>query len=446
MRQGQQNRRGRGRNNNGSNNNQSHGQSNNQSRRGQSPLARNYESNGPNVKIRGNAAHVAEKYMSLARDAQSSGDSVMAENYLQHAEHYNRIIMAAQQPADGSNPNAGMVQRPRPLPGEFGASDDDMDGDGEEQGQSTMPGAGGSFGAPAQGSSGQGGYPSQGQPQGYGQNQNRNGYNQRGDGNRGDGNRSEGHRHEGRHEGRSDNRNDGNRGDRFPRDRDRDGRDRDRDGGQQRMQQRPDNRQDGRHDQPRRDQPRSEHGRPDSSRPDSSRNDQNRNEHGRNDASRQEHPRHDQQRHDQPRQNDFGRQPQPTVEHGPGSYNPMVGGSFAPVASPVPSFGGEPAAGGFAQVPVAPAHVPVPVATEFDGGVSADASRVARAPVEGEAASFRRERPERAPRPGVGEEGYRAPRRRRAPVAAGVAEGAEPSEGDASPAPRRKSEPDASGE
>ena len=40
--------------------------------------------------------HIAEKYASLARDAHSSGDSVAAENYLQHAEHYNRIILAAQ--------------------------------------------------------------------------------------------------------------------------------------------------------------------------------------------------------------------------------------------------------------------------------------------------------------------------------------------------------------
>jgi len=59
------------------------------------PLNRNFESNGPDVKIRGNAAHIAEKYTSLARDAQSSGDHVMAENYLQHAEHYNRLIAAA---------------------------------------------------------------------------------------------------------------------------------------------------------------------------------------------------------------------------------------------------------------------------------------------------------------------------------------------------------------
>ena len=66
------------------------------SRKGPNPLARSYESNGPDVKVRGTAAHVAEKYMTLARDAQSAGDTVSAENYLQHAEHYNRIVMAAQ--------------------------------------------------------------------------------------------------------------------------------------------------------------------------------------------------------------------------------------------------------------------------------------------------------------------------------------------------------------
>ena len=46
------------------------------------------------MKVRGNASHIAEKYLQLARDAQSSGDSVMAENYLQHAEHWYRIAMA----------------------------------------------------------------------------------------------------------------------------------------------------------------------------------------------------------------------------------------------------------------------------------------------------------------------------------------------------------------
>jgi hypothetical protein len=59
-------------------------------------LTRSYESNGPDVKIRGSAQQIAEKYTTLARDAQGAGDRVIAENYLQHAEHYNRIIMAAQ--------------------------------------------------------------------------------------------------------------------------------------------------------------------------------------------------------------------------------------------------------------------------------------------------------------------------------------------------------------
>jgi hypothetical protein len=59
-------------------------------------LTRSYESNGPDVKIRGNAQHVAEKYLQLARDAHTGGDPVAAENYLQHAEHYFRIIAAAQ--------------------------------------------------------------------------------------------------------------------------------------------------------------------------------------------------------------------------------------------------------------------------------------------------------------------------------------------------------------
>jgi len=73
------------------------GRNNNNNRKGPNPLTRSYESNGPDVKIRGTAQHIAEKYQQLARDAQSSGDPVMAESYLQHAEHYFRIIAAAQQ-------------------------------------------------------------------------------------------------------------------------------------------------------------------------------------------------------------------------------------------------------------------------------------------------------------------------------------------------------------
>jgi hypothetical protein len=66
-------------------------------RKSHNPLTRVYESNGPDVKIRGTANHVADKYLQLARDAQSSGDPVSAENYLQHAEHYFRLIASAQE-------------------------------------------------------------------------------------------------------------------------------------------------------------------------------------------------------------------------------------------------------------------------------------------------------------------------------------------------------------
>ena len=87
MRPGQKNRMRGGR---GNNNNSGGG------RRGPNPLTRSYESNGPDVKVRGTPQHIAEKYVQLARDAHSSGDTVMAESYLQHAEHYYRIIAAAQ--------------------------------------------------------------------------------------------------------------------------------------------------------------------------------------------------------------------------------------------------------------------------------------------------------------------------------------------------------------
>ena len=84
MRNGQNNKRMRNRNNNNNNNNNN--------RRGQNPMTRVFESNGPDIKIRGTASHVAEKYVQLARDARSSGDPVAAENYYQHAEHYFRLI------------------------------------------------------------------------------------------------------------------------------------------------------------------------------------------------------------------------------------------------------------------------------------------------------------------------------------------------------------------
>src|ERR1700675_2949188 len=91
MRNGQNNKRMRGRNRKGG-----HHQ--------QNPLSRVYESNGQDVKIRGTASHIAEKYLQLARDAQSSGDTIASENYYQHAEHYFRLIAAAQEQLRQSQP------------------------------------------------------------------------------------------------------------------------------------------------------------------------------------------------------------------------------------------------------------------------------------------------------------------------------------------------------
>lgn len=62
------------------------------------------ESNGPNVKVRGNTSQVLEKYLSLARDAASSSDRIAAENYYQHAEHYYRVLHAVEQRRETPSP------------------------------------------------------------------------------------------------------------------------------------------------------------------------------------------------------------------------------------------------------------------------------------------------------------------------------------------------------
>jgi hypothetical protein len=105
--------------------------------KGHNPLTRVYESNGPDVKIRGTANHVAEKYIQLARDAQASGDPVAAENYYQHAEHYFRLIAAAQEQFRQSQPfqqhqqPAGeQTQQPR-QDDNFDDGDDDAPQGGE---------------------------------------------------------------------------------------------------------------------------------------------------------------------------------------------------------------------------------------------------------------------------------------------------------------------------
>ncbi|PJG50361.1 DUF4167 domain-containing protein [Bradyrhizobium forestalis] len=112
MRNGQNKQRMRNRNNNNNN------------RRGQNPMTRVYESNGPDIKIRGTASHIAEKYLQLARDARSSGDPVAAENYYQHAEHYFRMIAAAQE-------QFRQNQQPRGDEPISNSSSDDSEDDGE---------------------------------------------------------------------------------------------------------------------------------------------------------------------------------------------------------------------------------------------------------------------------------------------------------------------------
>jgi hypothetical protein len=58
----------------------------------QQNINRAYDSNGPAGKLRGTAAQLVEKYVSLARDARVGRDRVLVENFLQHAEHYQRIM------------------------------------------------------------------------------------------------------------------------------------------------------------------------------------------------------------------------------------------------------------------------------------------------------------------------------------------------------------------
>ena len=98
---------------------------------GQIPLNRNhvFDSNGPDLRIRGTAQQLFEKYLQLGRDATSSGDRVMAEGYFQHAEHYFRILnaiaQATQQNQAQPHHNA---QRARPH----------MDGEQDDRGESSL--------------------------------------------------------------------------------------------------------------------------------------------------------------------------------------------------------------------------------------------------------------------------------------------------------------------
>lgn len=88
---------------------------------------RSFESNGPDVKVRGSASHIYDKYMQLARDATSSGDRVMAEAYYQHAEHYLRIVQA----------NQANQPKPREDQGQSGG-DDSRNGEGADEARNSQ--------------------------------------------------------------------------------------------------------------------------------------------------------------------------------------------------------------------------------------------------------------------------------------------------------------------
>jgi len=94
-----------------------------------------FDSNGPNVKIRGNAYQVFERYLALAREAQASGDRVAAENLYQHAEHYFRIMNA-----QGEGQNQGQPRPSTPADVEMGGGDGEpREGNEQAEFQQTAP-------------------------------------------------------------------------------------------------------------------------------------------------------------------------------------------------------------------------------------------------------------------------------------------------------------------
>lgn len=85
----------------------------------QSLKSQTFESSGPDGKIRGTAQQVLDRYLVLGRDAASAGDPVAAEGFYQFAEHYYRIINAAEKASGDRN-----LERPRRPGGEDGVADE----------------------------------------------------------------------------------------------------------------------------------------------------------------------------------------------------------------------------------------------------------------------------------------------------------------------------------
>lgn len=87
---------------------------------GHQPMNRNhvFDSSGPDMRLRGTAQQLFEKYLQLGRDATSSGDRVMAEGYFQHAEHYFRILNAMNQAQQQQQPQQNRRYQGGPEQGE----------------------------------------------------------------------------------------------------------------------------------------------------------------------------------------------------------------------------------------------------------------------------------------------------------------------------------------
>jgi len=133
-----QNKRSRGRNGGGGGGGGGGGNPNNPNRPRIPHRSQTFDSNGPNVKIRGNAYQVFERYIALAREAQSSGDRVAAENLYQHAEHYFRIMNAN---GDGQQHHMGQHRPMTPADPEMSGGGDSEPGESHDQNEQppTMP-------------------------------------------------------------------------------------------------------------------------------------------------------------------------------------------------------------------------------------------------------------------------------------------------------------------
>ena len=111
----------------------------------------NFDSGGGEMRVRGNAYQVMEKYLAMARDASAAGDRIAMENYLQHAEHYYRMLNAN-----------GDANRPRPAREGNGANgsgngvDGSGDGQGDGQGENEDEGRNGNVAAHGSHASGMG--------------------------------------------------------------------------------------------------------------------------------------------------------------------------------------------------------------------------------------------------------------------------------------------------